>query len=97
MAKGNDELNAAAVAALEKSHELNSELPLATQIKVAIFIFMLGELGIKADAEEAGEAYKAWMATPTWFGASANSMTKAGIVEERSRSEGKKPIGRYTG
>lgn len=56
----------------------------ATIIKLAVLKFILDECG--ATGEERQEAVKAFMATPSYFGASANTLTTMKLVEKNART-----------
>ena len=82
----NEESKALAIASLKKA---NADYPNATmgqQIKVGICRFILDEAGV-TDKVERQAALDAFMASPAWFGASANAMTESGVVEPRKRGE----------
>lgn len=82
-----------AIAALKTA---NSDYPNATmgqQIKCALCRFILDEAGVD-DKEARQDAMNAFMATPSWFGASANAMTESGVVEPTKRGE--KTVGGFS-
>lgn len=81
-----DELKREAIRALAKA---NADYPNATmgqQIKLALCRYILDEAGVTVQAERQA-ALDSFMATPAWFGASANAMTESGVIEPRKRGE----------
>lgn len=87
-----EEMEKEAVRALKKANEDYGNVALGQQIKVAICRFILDECGCTAQ-EERQAAMNAFMATPSWFGASANAMTESGVIEPRKR--GAKTVGGF--
>lgn len=82
----------AAIAALAKANGEYANATMGQQIKVAICRFILDEAGV-SEKEARQEALNAFMATPSWFGASANAMTESGVIEPRKR--GDKTVGGF--
>ncbi len=83
MAKTSKEL---ATEALKWANEKYPKASQGQQIKVGILKFILDEAGVSEDDLRKG-AVDAFMATPSWFGASANAMTESGVIEARKRGE----------
>ena len=81
-----DAMKREAKRALAKANVDYGNAPLGQQIKVAICRFILDEAGV-SEQEERQAAMNAFMATPSWFGASANAMTESGVIEPRKRGE----------
>ncbi len=75
-----------AVAALKKANADYANAAFGAQIKVAICRYILDAAGVD-DKEARQEAMNNFMATPSWFGASANAMTESGVVEAKKRGE----------
>jgi hypothetical protein len=75
-----DQAAGAAQKALNWAHETYPQVSQGKRIKVALLRFILDEAGVKRGSDERKAACAAFMATPTWFGASANSLTTTGIV-----------------
>jgi hypothetical protein len=75
-----DQAKQLAISALKWANETYPAVSQGKRIKVAILRHILDEAGVARDSEDRKAACKAFMATPTWFGASANSLTIAGIV-----------------
>lgn len=81
-----DEMKREAIRALAKA---NADYPNATmgqQIKVALCRFILDEAGV-TEPSNRKDAMDAFMATPAWFGASANAMTESEVIAPRKRGE----------
>ena len=81
-----EKAKAAAIAALTKSNSDYANATMGQQIKVAICRFILDEARV-SEKKARQEALNAFMATPSWFGASANAMTESGVIEPRKRGE----------
>lgn len=75
-----------AIRALKKANEDYGNAPLGQQIKVALCRFILDEAGV-SEKELRQAAMNAFMATPSWFGASANAMTESEVVPARKRGD----------
>lgn len=77
-------LKASAKKACQKAMEAYPNLSQAQQIKLAVACFILDEAGCSGD--ERKDAVNAFMATPNYFGASANTLTDGfGLIEKNSR------------
>lgn len=81
-----DELKREAIRALAKANADYPNVTMGQQIKLAICRFILDEAGVTAQAERQA-ALDSFMATPAWFGASANAMTESGVIAPRKRGE----------
>lgn len=81
-----DEIKREAIRALTKANKDYPNATMGQQIKVAICRFILDEAGVSAP-EERKAAMDAFMASPSWFGASANAMTESGVVAPTKRGE----------
>jgi hypothetical protein len=74
-----------AIASLKWANEAYPAVSMVKKIKLGILHFIFNEAGVKG--EDRKNATKAFMATPGWFGGSANAMTDSGVMEKQKGSE----------
>lgn len=81
-----DQAKAAAKAACERALAGNPGKSQVHVVRLAVFGFIADELGAKKGSPDRIAAAEAFMATPPFFGGSANTLTTGfGLVEKGSR------------